>query len=98
MHDGRKVLHGLAAVFAAAALLSNCSEIRDEGATKENKALMLEDENPTPAPHSLVRPQERPTFPVDENQRQYAMTEDREDKHGATDKPVSIREAEAQAQ
>ncbi len=97
MHDGGRVLHGLAAVVTAAALLCSCGGTPADGPTQELDVLVLEDESPTPAPHSLVRLQEQPTFPRDDNQRQYAMREDFQDRHRASEEPLTLEETESKA-
>jgi len=72
--------------------LSACSNAGGQRAAGSATAMQL-DEGAIPAPHALIRLQERPAFPVDENKRPFAMIDDRSDKPRAGDKALSIQEA-----
>lgn len=78
------------ACVTAAVSLAGCSKERPV-ATADSAMLM--DAEVAQASLSLIRLQERPTFPVDENQKQYAMNEDRTDKVKPKDEPTSIEES-----
>jgi hypothetical protein len=76
-------------------LLPACFEASDKEKGTADSAMLL-DESATPAPHALIRLQERPVFQVDERKRPFAAIEDladRSDKIRVGDKPMTIRES-----
>ena len=81
--------------LSMALTLSACNgEVEDK--SDNPRTAMLMDETATPAPHRLIRLQERPVFPVDENKLPIAMLEDSGDKPRPSDKPVELQEAKPQ--
>lgn len=85
-------------VYLAAALitllLSACSDDGNKKTVGTADTSMLLDGEATPAPHTLIRLQERQMFPVDDRKREYAIIEDRDDKQQTSNKPLSIQESE----
>lgn len=67
----------------------------DKDTTAADSAMLL-DESPTPAPHALIRLQERPVFQKDDKMGSFAMMNDLDyigDKIQAYDEPLTIRES-----
>ena len=75
----------------ATALLAACAH--ESGTTGRRAAEIMADKEAAPARHNLVRPQERPVFPVDERQRPNALTGDRDERAPVGDKPLGIEES-----
>lgn len=74
-----------------ALLLSGCSQAGNKNEETAGTAMLL-DKSAAPAPHALIRLQERPVFQVDDRKRPLAMIDDRIDKVKADDKLLTIRE------
>ncbi len=72
-------------------LLSACFQTSNKNAGIADTAMLL-DKSATPAPHALIRLQERPVFQIDDRKRPFAMIDDRSDKIRAGDDPLTIRE------
>jgi len=89
----RSNAYGYLAAVLPALLLSACTATGNKTTVDTVDAAMLSDKEAVPVSHALIRLQERPTFPVDERNRGYAMLADRDGQRGARDKPVSIRES-----
>lgn len=74
-------------------LLSACCSSDNKTDRKSADIAMLLDRDATPAPHALVRIQERQLFPMDENKKQYAMSDDRKDRKSTKNTPITIQES-----
>lgn len=80
----------LATLVVALAVLA-CSRGRPVATTE---SAVLTDTETVQAAYGPIRPQERPSFPVDERQRPYATDEDRTDRPKASVEPTRISESQ----
>jgi hypothetical protein len=72
-------------------LLSACFQASYKNSRTTDTAMLM-DKSAIPAPHALIRLQERPVFQIDDKKRPFAMIDDRRDKIRTDDKPLTIRE------
>jgi hypothetical protein len=72
-------------------LLSACFKASYKNSETADTAMLM-DKSANPAPHALIRMQERPVFQIDDKKRPFAMIDDRIDKIRTSDKPITIRE------
>jgi hypothetical protein len=83
------------AAFAASLLWGCRDQSRKTDENTPNAAEILADREDVPAANALIRLQEEPAFPVDEQGRPFAMVGDGDERlAAASDKPLSLEESE----